>query len=112
MSAIGPHHILAELTAAVNGGPRVVLATIVATEGSVPRHPGTKMLIRADGTTVGTIGGGKVEIAIRDDALETLAHSRPDLRRYTLQDPGRGDPGRGPGSDRWPVRRRCGWTGR
>jgi xanthine dehydrogenase accessory factor len=36
----------------------VVLATVVGTSRSVPRHAGAKMLIRADGSTVGTIGGG------------------------------------------------------
>lgn len=93
MSATRPDRVLAELSEAVNGGQRVVLATIVATEGSVPRHAGTKMVVRADGSTVGTVGGGKVEDSIRRDALELLERNEPDLRRYALQHPERGDPG-------------------
>lgn len=93
MSAVGPDRILAELGSAVAGGPPVVLATIVATDGSVPRHPGTKMLVHSDGSTVGTIGGGKVEAAIRDDALAALARNESQLHRYTLHDPDQGDPG-------------------
>jgi xanthine dehydrogenase accessory factor len=93
VSAVGPDRILSALSAAVNGGAPVVLATIVATEGSVPRHAGTKMVINADGSTVGTVGGGKVEVEIRDDAIAALQRSEPELRRYTLQDPKQGDPG-------------------
>jgi xanthine dehydrogenase accessory factor len=93
VSAALPNRILAELSEAVNGGRPVVLATIVATEGSVPRHVGTKMIVRADGSTVGTIGGGKVEDSIRLDALEALHRNEAGLRRYALQQPERGDPG-------------------
>ncbi|HXQ95604.1 MAG TPA: XdhC/CoxI family protein [Candidatus Acidoferrales bacterium] len=93
MSAARPDRILAELSEAVSDGRHVVLATIVATQGSVPRHVGTKMVVRADGSTVGTIGGGKVEDSIRLDALEALHRNEPVLRRYTLQHPERGDPG-------------------
>jgi xanthine dehydrogenase accessory factor len=93
VSAVGPDRILAALTDAVNTGSPVVLATIIATDGSVPRHAGTKMVICADGSTVGTVGGGKVEVAIRDDALAILERSEPELRNYTLQDPKQGDPG-------------------
>ncbi|MFV2000344.1 MAG: XdhC family protein [Acidimicrobiia bacterium] len=93
MSAVGPDRILAELGSAVVGGSPVVLATIVATDGSVPRHPGTKMVVRHDGSTVGTIGGGKVEAAIRDDALVALDRNESELHHYTLHDPSQGDPG-------------------
>jgi len=93
VSAIGPDRILEELASAVAGGPPVVLATIVATDGSVPRHPGTKMVVHADGSTIGTVGGGKVEAAIRDDALTSLEQNESNLHHYTLHDPSQGDPG-------------------
>ena len=51
------------------------------------------MVVHADGSTVGTIGGGKVEDSIRLDALEALHRNAPVLRRYALQNPERGDPG-------------------
>ena len=93
MSAVGQDQILSALTEAVNGGAPVVLATIVTTEGSVPRHEGTKMVVNADGTSLGTVGGGKVEVEIRKDALRSLEQKRTELRHYTLQNPQRGDPG-------------------
>jgi len=93
VSAPRPERILDELARAVGGGRGVVLATIVATEGSVPRHIGTKMVVRSDGSTVGTIGGGKVEDSIRQDAIAVLGNGRSELRTYLLQEPDRGDPG-------------------
>ena len=87
------HEILSALSSAVSGGPPVVLATIIDTEGSVPRHSGTKMLVHADGGSTGTIGGGRVEAQIRSDALDVLASRRPSSHEYILQDPERGDPG-------------------
>jgi xanthine dehydrogenase accessory factor len=90
-----PRHdaILEALARAVDGGDPVVLATVVDTRGSVPRHAGTKMVVDATGTTMGTIGGGRVERQIRDDALDVLGGRRPELRSYTLHDPDEGDPG-------------------
>ena len=93
MSAVGPDQILSALAEAVSGGSPVVLATIVSTEGSVPRHAGTKMVVAADGSSIGTVGGGKVEVAIRNDAVAALERNEPELRHYALQDPGQGDPG-------------------
>jgi len=91
--SVGPDQFLAALSAAAGHRRPVVLTTVVATEGSVPRHVGTKMIVHPDGTTIGTVGGGRVEACIRDDALLALADGVPQVRRYTLNDPERGDPG-------------------
>ena len=42
-------------------GAPCVLVTIAATQGSSPRDSGTKMLVRADGSFAGSIGGGHLE---------------------------------------------------
>lgn len=47
-----------------------VLATIVRKHGAAPRHPGTRMLVRPDGTGVGTVGGGYAEALIIAAALD------------------------------------------
>lgn len=52
----------------------LVVATIVRHKGSVPRRTGTKMLVLADGSTLGTIGGGAFEDVVRRDALNALAN--------------------------------------
>ena len=53
-------------------GRRAVLATIISRQGSAPRSVGTKMLIREDGTTLGTIGGGCAESRVMQKALQML----------------------------------------
>lgn len=50
-----------------------VLATVVASRGFTPRKPGARMLIAADGGTVGTIGGGAIERKVMDEARALLA---------------------------------------
>lgn len=50
-----------------------VLATIVARKGSAPRQTGTKMLIFADGSSLGTIGGGCMEAEVKSQARHMLA---------------------------------------
>ena len=42
-------------------GP-VVVATVTGLKGSAPRHSGTMMLFRPDGSTAGSVGGGIVEL--------------------------------------------------
>jgi xanthine dehydrogenase accessory factor len=49
------------------------LIIVTSVLGSSPRKPGTKMLVFADGTTVGTIGGGCGEAEGRREALNVIA---------------------------------------
>lgn len=58
----------------------VVLATIIARHGSAPRQTGTKMVIRSDGTCVGTIGGGCVEAELVREALSMIRSGAPALQ--------------------------------
>lgn len=85
--------ILFELAAAVDEGRPVVLATVVGTRRSAPRHSGTKMLIFGDGRTSGTVGGGEMEARVQAAAAEVLAERQPRMLEYALVDPTRGDPG-------------------
>jgi xanthine dehydrogenase accessory factor len=70
-----------------------VLCTVIRTRGSVPRHPGSKMLVHADGRIAGTVGGGQMEARVIEAALEALARGEPRLVRYELKNPASGDPG-------------------
>ena len=62
----------------------VVLATVIRTRGSTPREVGAQMLIKADGSTVGTIGGGCGEADVWSEAMEALADGRPRLVEVDL----------------------------
>ncbi len=64
----------------------VVLATVVDTRGSVPRHPGSRMLIDAQAGLVGSIGGGCGEADVIAAAREVLESGIPRLVRVELTD--------------------------
>jgi xanthine dehydrogenase accessory factor len=51
----------------------VVLAIVTQVKGSVPREVGARMAIRADGQTLGTIGGGAGEAKVIRHAMQILA---------------------------------------
>ena len=53
-------------------GTPFVCATIVDTQGSVPADAGAKMLVTADGAYFGTVGGGKIEGRVIEEAKAML----------------------------------------
>lgn len=64
-----------------------VLATVVRTRGSTPQKPGAKLLVRKDGSGVGTLGGGCVEGDIWFAAKEILRRQGgPEFRDYLLNE--------------------------
>ena len=70
-----------------------VLCTIVRSQGSTPRHAGSKMVVYPDGHILGTIGGGELENRIISEALRSIEDGRPRLIDFNMADPERGDPG-------------------
>lgn len=76
--------VVAEEAAAGRG---FCLAIISEAKGSVPRRAGSTMLVRADGSTVGTVGGGTVERMVVDDALAAIREGVPTSHGYNLNDP-------------------------
>lgn len=53
------------------------LATIVQAVGSSPQKEGAKMLVRDDGTVLGTLGGGCLEAEVKEIALMTMRGGSP-----------------------------------
>ena len=53
--------VFEEATNQLNEKHPLVIATVVRTKGSTPQKPGAKLLVRNDGSGVGTLGGGCVE---------------------------------------------------
>lgn len=68
-----------------NEQAKAVLATIIRTEGSTPRKPGTRMLIMENGQISGTIGGGTAEKHIYNRALALLSgSSQHEIQRIEI----------------------------
>ncbi|PYK30031.1 MAG: hypothetical protein DME57_08235 [Verrucomicrobia bacterium] len=78
--------ILEELLRARQSRTPCALATVAATTGSVPRQPGSKMLVYADGKTSGTIGGGKFEALVVEESIKSIAAKKTLLKTYPLRE--------------------------
>jgi xanthine dehydrogenase accessory factor len=65
-------------------GRRGALATIINVRGSIPSFNTAKMLVRDDGSIVGTIGGGCVEADVWQAAREVMQEEKPRTLTFNL----------------------------
>jgi xanthine dehydrogenase accessory factor len=65
-------------------GQRAALATIVHTNGSIPSYEASRMLIRDDGSILGTVGGGCVEAEVWAAAKEVIQSEQPRKMTFNL----------------------------
>src|ERR1700689_4062375 len=65
-------------------GQKCALATIVQVKGSIPSFESAKLLVREDGSLVGTIGGGCVEAEVWNAAREVIATGKPKHMSFSL----------------------------
>lgn len=82
----------AQLARELAGHGRLVLATCIGVKGSGPSKLGRRILVRPDGSSAGTIGGGPFEALVTRDALEMLTGGERTRRRsYDFFDTGSGE---------------------
>lgn len=65
--------LYSEISRLSSEGRAFVVATVVESHGSTPQKPGSKMVVLADGSTQGTVGGGAIEHQIVQAALELFS---------------------------------------
>ncbi len=65
-------------------GQKCAVATIVQVRGSIPSCESAKMLVREDGSIVGTVGGGCVEAEVWNAAREVMETERPKHLTFHL----------------------------
>lgn len=63
-------------------GVQAALATVVNVTGSTYRRPGARMLIAADGQTVGSVSGGCLERDVLNQARRVLQRNKPGVVTY------------------------------
>ena len=85
------HAIAAEVIRAARGGDGVVVATIIDAPEGVASAPGTKLLLRPDGSRLGDFGGGAMEEAVAEDCLAAMREfpRRPVQALYYQPEGGR-----------------------
>ncbi len=65
-------------------GQKCALATIVDVRGSIPSYESAKLLVRQDGSMVGTVGGGCVEAEVWTAAREAIETGQPKRLTFNL----------------------------
>jgi xanthine dehydrogenase accessory factor len=65
-------------------GQKCALATIVQVRGSIPSFESAKLLVREDGSMLGTIGGGCVEADVWNAARDVIATEKPRHMHFSL----------------------------
>jgi len=75
--------VLEEMVRLARRGDVFAVATVLAAAGS-PGRVGHKMVVRRDGSTLGTIGGGSLEETVKRDALSVIAEKKGRVRSYVL----------------------------
>ena len=73
-----------ELVRLRQSGQKCALATIVEVRGSIPSYESAKLLVREDGSMIGTIGGGCVEAEVWNAAREVIETERPKHLTFNL----------------------------
>ena len=74
-------------------GRRGALATIINVRGSIPSFKTAKMLVRDDGSIVGTVGGGCVEADVWQAARAVMEEEKPRTLTFNLNQNPRYDTG-------------------
>src|SRR5207244_7729999 len=65
-------------------GQKCALATIVQVRGSIPSYESAKLLVREDGSMLGTVGGGCVEAEVWNAAREVIETEKPRHLTFSL----------------------------
>ena len=76
--------LIQELDIALRDSRPVCYTALVETRGSTPQKAGATMLVFADGSQVGTLGGGCVEAEVKRRALALLAEGSTELMSFQL----------------------------
>jgi len=76
--------IYSEIIKALENKEKLALATLITREGSAPRAVGAKYLIKGDGTSVGSIGGGCVEAEVWQEAQKVMEKEEGGVLHFKL----------------------------
>lgn len=83
-AAVNDIALFEEILRLTSMGSGSVLATVIESAGSAPRKVGAKMLVRGDGSVMGSVGGGRVEQEVIAAALAALQDTRPRTMDFRL----------------------------
>src|SRR5690348_14000837 len=81
---LGLMDIYAEISKLRKEERKAALATIIQVQGSIPSYESSKILVRDDGSIVGTVGGGCVEAEVWAMAQDVMREEKPRRQHFNL----------------------------
>jgi xanthine dehydrogenase accessory factor len=78
--------VTTEMQRLIERGERFALAVLVDAHGSTPQRVGARLLVRADGSTLGTLGGGCIEAEVWEVAKSAIASGQASALDFTLNE--------------------------
>jgi xanthine dehydrogenase accessory factor len=78
--------VTAEMVALIERGEPFVVATLVDAHGSTPQKVGARILVRRDGSLIGTLGGGCIEAEVWEVAKAAMESGEPRVLDFTLNE--------------------------
>src|ERR1700741_159649 len=78
------HELLGKMLDALAAGKQVAYCRLVETRGSTPQKAGATMLVFADGSQAGTLGGGCVEAEVKRRAIAILTDGPAEIVSFQL----------------------------
>jgi xanthine dehydrogenase accessory factor len=76
--------IFAKTEEIILGQQSAALCIVICTQGSTPRKEGSKMIVYADGTIYGSIGGGSIEKEVAEMAVKLISSGKPAKVAFNL----------------------------
>ena len=77
-------YVGSDVIEAIQTEEAVVIATIISKSGSTPCGVGSTLVLKKDGTTVGTVGGGKVEYVATERAKQLVGTDTEEILRCNM----------------------------
>jgi xanthine dehydrogenase accessory factor len=78
--------VTAEMARLLDQGERFALAVLIDAHGSTPQRVGARLLVRGDGSTVGTLGGGCIEAEVWEAARRAIEDRRAATLDFELNE--------------------------
>jgi hypothetical protein len=91
-SAVTEHvfHVAIEI---LQDGERAAMSTLISSKGALPTSEQSKMLVTSEGTIIDTVGSGRLEVALWNEARQVIATGKSSLKQFVLPAAQAGAPG-------------------
>src|SRR5215510_5569191 len=82
-SAVTEHvfHVAIEI---LQGGEKAAMSTLISSRGALPTSEQSKMLVTSEGTIIGTVVGGRLEVALWIESRHVIATGKSSLKQFNL----------------------------